>query len=603
MPSSDGRGTWDIRVPVLIAGGGPAGLAASLALSRYGVHHLLVNRHLGTAHTPRAHLINQRTGEILRDLGVEDRVLASAVPGEAMANHVFMSTFAGPEVARIDAYGNGQDRVGAYRAASPSPLCNLPQHLLEPILVAAIEEACVGELRFGHEFVSLEQDEHGVTAVITDRLSGHEYVVRADYLIGADGARSRVLRQLGLDLEGHTGVARAVTTWFEADLSRYAAHRPALLYMGAVPGHDPADGRVFVSLRPWHEWLHLTFPPPTQEVDENDHEAVRAGIRESIGDPSVDITIKNVSAWEVNSAVAPRYARGRVFCVGDAVHQNPPTNGLGLNSAIADSFNLCWKLRLVLDGLAGPGLLDTYEAERQPVGRQIVDRAFRSMLDLMGIPQALGFADGQSAQEQWHLLETLHDETPEAEKRRAALAAATAAIHGQANAHGVELGYRYRTGATVPDHTPEPVQDRDPELYYRATTWPGARLPHAWLENGRRRCSTLDVTGHGRFVLLTGPGGERWHEAARDAALLTGLHVTVRGIGTRGGLRDPYGTWADLREVEASGAVLVRPDGHVAWRAADSGHAGELPQVMATILATSPQHPDGEPPPPARPAP
>ncbi|WP_366510928.1 hypothetical protein [Streptomyces sp. MP131-18] len=221
----------------------------------------------------------------------------------------------------------------------------------------------------------------------------------------------------------------------------------------------------------------------------------------------------------------------------------------------------------------------------------------------MGIPQALGFADGQSAEEQWHLLETLHDETPEAEKRRAALAAATAAIHGQANAHGVELGYRYRTGATVPDHTPEPVQDRDPELYYRATTWPGARLPHAWLENGRRRCSTLDVTGQGRFVLLTGPGGERWHEAAREAALLTGLHVTVRGIGTRGGLRDPYGTWAALREVEASGAVLVRPDGHVAWRAADSGHAGELPQVMATVLATPPHHPGGEPPPTARPAP
>ncbi|GAB2629541.1 FAD-dependent monooxygenase [Streptomyces capparidis] len=582
---SRAAGTPRVRVPVLIVGGGPSGLAASLALSRYGVRHLLVNRHQGTAHTPRAHLLNQRTGEILRDLGVADRVLARATPGHVLANQVFMTTFAGPEVARISAYGNGPDRVGEYRAASPSPLCNLPQNLLEPLLAEAVAEACASELRFGQELLTYQQDDDGVTALVADRRTGREYTVRSDYLIGADGARSRVLELAGLAVEGATGLARAVTTWFEADLTRYAAHRPGLLYMGAVPGNGPADGRVFVMLKPWTEWMYLTFPGPSAAFDPGDTEAMRASIRESVGDPTVEVAIRNISPWEVNSAVATRYSHGRVFCVGDAVHQNPPTNGLGLNTGVADSFNLCWKLALVLAGRAGPGLLETYDAERRPVGQQAVDRAVRSMFDLLAVPQALGFADGQSAAEQWHLLDTLHDPTPEAGKRRAALDAAMQAINGQANAHGVEIGYRYRQGAVVPDGTPEPAPDRDPELYHRPTTWPGARLPHAWLEDGRHRCSTLDVTGRGRFVLLTGPGGEAWQDAAAEAAGLTGTAVAVRAVGTAEGLRDPYGTWAAVREVDADGCVLVRPDGHVAWRSATARGAADLPDVMAALLA------------------
>ncbi|MFJ3792831.1 FAD-dependent monooxygenase [Kitasatospora sp. NPDC090091] len=578
--------TPDVRVPVLIVGAGPAGLTASLALSRYGVPHLVVGKYPGTAHTPRAHLLNQRTGEIMRDLGVEREVLAEATPSQFLANHIFMSTFAGPEVSRLDAYGNGPDRTGDYLAASPSKMCNLPQHLMEPLLVEQVQQAGVGELRFGQEFLSLEQDEDGVTAVLADRQSGLEYTVRADYVIGADGANSRVMQQAGLTVEGATGLAKAATIWFEADLSRYCADRPAILFMGAVPGNPPEDGRVFVSVRPWNEWVFLRFLDHDPGFDPEDHEEIRAHLRESIGDPSVEIRIKNVSPWEVNAVVAPRYANGRVFCVGDAVHQMPPTNGLGLNSAVADSFNLCWKLKLVLDGTASPELLDTYQTERVPVGAQIVDRAVRSMLDFLGIPAALGYAPGQSATEQWELLRGLADDTEEAAARRAALAAATDRINYQTNAHGVEIGYRYRAGARVDDGTPEPTQDRDPELYYQATTWPGARLPHAWLEDGGRRRSTLDVVGQGRFVLLTGRGGESWHDAAREAARVTGVPVAVRTIGAAEGLRDPYGAWERLREVEADGCVLVRPDGHVAWRARTAESAGELPKVMAAVLHT-----------------
>nr|ARV85770.1 FAD-binding monooxygenase [Candidatus Streptomyces philanthi bv. triangulum] len=577
-----------VHVPVLIVGNGPAGLTASLALSRYGIRHLVVGKYETSANTPRAHLLNQRTGEILRDLGVEEAVLEAATPSPLLANHVFMSTFAGPELSRLDAYGNGPDRIGDYRAASPSQMCNLPQHLLEPILVREAERAHVGEFRFGQEFLRMTQDADGVTAVIADRRTGLEYEVRCDYLIGADGANSRVMEQAGLTLAGQTGLAEVASIWFEADLSRYCEDRPAILYMGAVPGNPPEDGRVFVSIRPWNEWVYLRFFGPDEEFDPGDLEEVVGHIRESVGDPSVNVTIKHVSPWEVNAVVAPRYTSGRVFCVGDAVHQMPPTNGLGLNSAVADAFNLCWKLRLVLEGTAGPELLDTYQSERMPVGGQIVDRAVRSMLDFLAIPAALGFTAEQSAAEQSALLRGLADDTPEAAERRAALAAATHQINYQVNAHGVEIGYRYRGGARVDDGTPEPTQETDPELYYQPTTWPGARLPHAWLEDGRRRVSTLDVVGRGRFVLLTGRGGEAWHGAASEARRLTGVTVTVRTIGTAEGLRDPYGTWKRLRGIESDGCVLVRPDGHVAWRAQTSEVATELPKVLTRLLdATS----------------
>jgi 2,4-dichlorophenol 6-monooxygenase len=577
----------DVRVPVLIVGAGPAGLTASLALSRYGVRHLLVDRYHGGAHTPRAHLLNQRTGEIFRDLGVEDRVLAEATPSRLFANHVFMSTFAGPEISRLDAYGNGAARIGDYQAASPSLMCNLPQHLLEPLLADEVGKAGVGEVRGGQEFLALDQDEQGVTARLVDRASKREYTVRADYLIGADGARSRVREELGIALQGLEGIARVATVWFEADLSRFCTDRPAILYIGGVPGRPAEDGRVFVAIKPWREWVYLRFldhDDDPEAFDRDNHEEVLAHIRESIGDPSIDIRIKNVSPWQVNAVVAERFADRRVFCLGDAVHQMPPTNGLGLNSAVADAYNLAWKLRLVLAGTAGPELLATYEAERIPVGAQCVDRAVHSMLDFLGIPAALGYAPGQSAEEQWDLVDSLDRDTPEAAARREALAAATDRINYQVNAHGVEIGYRYRAGARQDDGTPEPTEDRDPQLYYQATTWPGARVPHAWLTDGRRRCSTLDLVGHGEFVLLTGRGGQAWHDAARETAQLTGVEVTVREIGTPHGLRDAYGQWERRREVGPDGCVLVRPDGHVAWRAQTAESAAELPKVLAGIL-------------------
>src|SRR5580698_5057827 len=218
-------GTSTIEVPVLIVGAGPAGLALSAALSRYGVGHLLVERHRGTAHTPRAHIINQRTVEILRHLGISDRFHAVATPQHLMANNLWVTTLAGLEVARSETWGTSAERSADYRKASPEPMANCPQTVLEPMLLEAARDLGA-DIRFGWEFVGLEQDTEGVTSVIRQRDGEAPLTVRSRYVVGADGARSRVLAQAGLTAEGPDDLARAANIWFRADLSKYLARRP-----------------------------------------------------------------------------------------------------------------------------------------------------------------------------------------------------------------------------------------------------------------------------------------------------------------------------------------------------------------------------------------
>ena len=264
---------------------------------------------------------------------------------------------------------------------------------------------------------------------------------------------------------------------------------------------------------------------------------------------------------------ASRWTAGRVFCMGDAMHRHPPSNGLGSNTSIQDAYNLAWKLALVLQGKADPSLLDTFDAERVPIGEQIVKRANRSIEEFGPIFEALGVLEKDAGPEQMKAnMEARKQATPEAAAQRRRLKEAIEGKNYEFNAHGVEMNQRYRSAAVVPDGTPEPPFERDAELYYHPTTWPGARLPHCWLEHGGARVSTLDLVGKGRFALLTGIGGEAWAEAARAVTGRTGVEIAAYVIGPGREVADTYDDWARLREVEEDGCVLVRPDMHVAWR-------------------------------------
>ncbi|MCM2389675.1 FAD-dependent monooxygenase [Streptomyces albipurpureus] len=576
-----------IDTSVLIVGAGPAGLTATALLARSGVQTITVTKYGGTANSPRAHITNQRSGEVFRDLGIEDRVAALATPHHLMGNNVWATSFTGQEIARLMTWGAGIERNADYQASSPSQMCNAPQHILEPVILEAARESGA-DIRFATELVAISQDEDGVLATVRERTTGSEYAIRAQYVIGADGGRSTVATRLGFTFDGESGLGAAVNVWLEADLTPYTAHRPGTLYWMCQPGNDYWVGSgTFICVKPWTEWVMLFMYDPADGEPDISEEAMLARARTTIGDPEVAVRIKAVSRWEINHLVAAEYRKGRAFLVGDAAHRHPPANGLGSNTSIQDSYNLAWKLAAVVHGQAGPELLDSYDAERRPVGKQVVDRAMKSVADMLPISQALGFRPGQSAEEGWASLAEVFADSDAAQQRRTALKQAVALQNYQFNSHGVEMGQRYDSGAVIDDGTPYPPFERDPELYYHPTTHPGAYLPHAWLQHGTQRLSTLDLAGRGSFSLITGVGGEPWLDAAKKMAAEYRIDLPAHSVGARCAYDDVYGDWADLREITDHGCLLIRPDRHIAWRSHDLPADPEqaLREALDRILA------------------
>ncbi len=552
----------DYDTDVLIVGLGPAGGTAALALATYGVRVHAVSMFPWVANSPRAHITNQRAVEVLRDLGVEDEAGKYATPWDQMGDTLFTTSLAGEEIVRMQTWGTGDDRYGDYLSGSPCTMLDIPQPLMEPVLVKnAAERGAV--VSFHTEYLDHTQDEDGVSVRLRDVRTGTEFEQRARFLLGFDGARSKIADQIDLPFEGE--LARAGTAYirFDADLSRYVAHRPSILHwiVNSKAGFGEIGMGLLRAIRPWDQWIAgWGFDMAQGQPDVSD-DVVLDRIRTLVGDPALDIEIVSRSFWYVNQQWAEHYQSGRVFCGGDAVHRHPPSSGLGSNTSVQDAFNLAWKIAYTVKGYAGAGLLESYSAERVPVGKQIVARANQSRKDYAGLRE---WFDHDSDDPVAAGLEKLKEPSPEGVALRERLYEALAVKNTEFNAQGVELNQRYTSCAVVPDpDAGDEAWPRDPQLYLQATTRPGAKLPHAWLVGADgTRVSTLDVTGKGTMTLLTGLGGQAWKRAAAKLDLPFLRTVVVGEPATI----DPYGYWRQVRDIEEAGALLVRPDGYVAWR-------------------------------------
>jgi 2,4-dichlorophenol 6-monooxygenase len=586
--------TPDEYVPVLIVGGGGAGLTASMLLARHGIDHLLVSARPGTSDLPKAHVLNQRAMEILEDCGVADEIADRGTPPEQMAATAYYAGFAGEDedagrrIAKLESWGAGGDNE-LWRAASPWLQQNLPQIRLEPILKAGAERLSPDRIRFNHELIELSQDDDGVTALVRANASGETYSVRSDYLIGADGGRC-IAGLIGVEYEGLGVVTETATLHVSADFSRLAPDPDVLLRWIMCP----ETGRmvVMVPMGPerWgpnsEEWvIHLNYPAddPRAQSDEQ----VEADVRAATGLVDIPITIHRITRWSVDAVMASAFRVGRVFLVGDAAHRHPPTGGLGLTSAIHDVNNLCWKLAAVVAGDAAPELLDTYEPERRSADERNAQRSLENAVNQFTIVADAGVLHENTPEENWANLRRLWSGRPEDAEHRSRVLRRIRMQSMEFNELNVELGYSYESAAIVPDGSPPPDPVDEVRVYEPATR-PGAPLPHAWIEDedGHRR-AIKDLVAPGRFLLIAGEDGEAWCDAARQLAD-EGLPLDAVRIGhIDGDLYDPRCMWIDRREINPDGAILVRPDRFVAWRNMGASEAAleELADALGQILA------------------
>ncbi|KAJ9132452.1 FAD binding domain-containing protein [Pleurostoma richardsiae] len=587
----------DTETEFLVVGCGPAGASLACFLSSYGLKGVVVGAAPGTANTPRAHITNMAALECLRDIGLDRDVEQVSSKGHCMIHTRWCHSMAGAEYGRIYSWGNDPKRKGDYEMASPCTPADVPQTQLEPILVRHATHNGF-KVRFNTSLLSFSQDpETGLyTARMRDNIFNHEYKIRTKYIFGADGAQSQVVKQLNLPLIKKPGQGLAINVLVKADLSHLVDSRKGNLHWVMQPDREHPDFGwmgIVRMVKPWDEWMFILFPNRDCDADiQPSNEEYLERVRDFIGDDT-PAQILNVSKWFINETVAETYSVGNVFCLGDAVHRHPPMNGLGSNTCIQDAFNLAWKVAYVHRGLAPPALLSTYSIERQPVGQEIITRANQAFRDHFHIWDALGTLP-KDVEERKQVLAELTAPGHNGKKRRKALQEAIQRTNHEFHGLGVEMGQQYGGPGIYTADEPQPLvhdPEWDPVLQYSPSTYPGVRLPHVWLNKAvpTAPTSTVDLAGHGRFVLFTGIGGDAWKEAASRVSAQLGIPIEAHSVGFRQDWEDFYFDWERLRGVDESGAVLVRPDRFVAWRANEvlsdaNACTDKLGSVMHSVL-------------------
>ncbi|GCE07734.1 FAD-dependent monooxygenase [Dictyobacter aurantiacus] len=527
--------------PVLIVGGGPAGLVTALLLAQSGVPSLLVERHTSTSIHPRARGLNLRTMEIFRSLGLEKQIQQA---GASLAdNHLmlFVETLAGREIRRVpdaDLLPVGKE----LEAITPCTWCQCAQDELEPILLAAAREKGA-HIQFHTELQMLTYHAHGIEATVLDTTTGQQRTIHTRYLIAADGAHSQVRQQLGLAMQGRAGLGNFINIYFRADLRDLVCDRP----FGICFVENEALEGVLLPVNNTDRWLLNVEYAPERGAQATDCSPARCQelVRAAIGRPELELEVLSVLLWEAAARVAEQMQVGNIFLVGDAAHTMPPAGGFGMNTAIQDAHNLAWKLAMVIEGEAGAGLLDTYAAERYPLACAVVKQATRE----------------------------LEAETPDTPGTPGDLLTSI-------------LGYSYASSAIMEQRHDESARCI---AGLAAAGRPGTRASHVWLTYRDQRISTLDLFGR-HFVLLPGALGGAWRGAAHTVAERMRLKLAVYQVGIDFTFPGGDESWHASCGITAQGALLVRPDGFVCWRSSDLAPKPEqlLTELFQHILSRGP---------------
>ncbi|KAI1827758.1 FAD binding domain-containing protein [Xylaria intraflava] len=587
----------DVDVDFLVVGAGPAGASLAAFLAQNGLRGLVISRAPGTADSPRAHVFNPFALETLRDIGLENDAKGHATQGEIFQSFRFSRSMIGEEYGKVQAWGAHPNSMGDLARASPCQYLDLPQSYLEPVLMRYASTNGF-QFRFSTQLLSIEEVPGGSLCTIRDRISQHEFHVRAKYVFGADGARSKVAQLLGLNflVEPKGGVACNVI--FKADIGHLVPReRYAGLHAIIQPENFPGMVPIMRMVRPWNQWIlvcnfgagHNRF----QNLTPQSPELVDL-IHRAIGDDSVHVEVQRIDPWSVHEAVAEKYSIDgkNVFILGDAAHRHPPAHANGSNTCVQDAYNLAWKVAYVAKGLAGQKLLDSYSVERQPVGATLVREANIQLDAHVKIWTLLGqFTD--NAEEGLKKIAGLSEPTLEGDKRRQELHEALEWKRQECENLGLCMNQWYESSAVYLDDEEgtgsKPTLRGDPVVDVLISTYPGSRLPHAWLDIPTRRklISTQDLAGHGAFCLFIGHRGQAWRTAAASISKETGIPINTYAIGMNLDYIDVYRDWYKAREVEEDGCVLVRPDRFVAWRsktmAPDSEH--KLRRVLDRVLS------------------
>jgi 2-polyprenyl-6-methoxyphenol hydroxylase-like FAD-dependent oxidoreductase len=518
------------HTPVLIVGGGLGGLSTAMFLGLNGVPSMLVERHASTANQPKARGQMPPTMEALRAAGVADQVMAETPPGRPEMTIVIAESVTGRVL------HNFTEAMPDFSRFSPERIGMASQERAEPILATRAAEFGA-DLRFRTELRSFTDGPDGITALLRDLRTGQDFQVLADYLAGADGHRGRVREAAGIGAHGRGTLGAATSLLFEADLNLVLDG--AAVHMHYLQNPElPGSSGTFVSTDTPGRYVVGVGQGDSELTDERATELIRI----AVGVPDLMITLIDVNDVSAACRVADRFSTGRVHLVGDAAHVMPPHGGQGGNTAVMDGYHLGWKLAAVVKGEAGPGLLASHDAERRPFADFLVEQQYANMVQR----QAPHLADDTVAE----IIDP---------------------------AVGL-FGYRCPSGAFVAEPGDHALFE-DPAA---PTGRPGCRAPHVPLRRDGQSLSTRYLYGR-NFVLLTGDDGATWEVAAKEAAQRLGLTIIVCRIGANG-LIDTDGLWASRHGVSESGAVLVRPDGVIAWRTAGAGEAGAVERALRTVL-------------------